>query len=172
MAASYDNPRREVHSTRTVGSLAGLELSDRLAEEIARAERHSTRLSCLLLVVENLDAMAREHGFGLREQMLTYITSALTPALRVFDRIGRPAEGDGDLLILLPGADGPQAEIVARRVLERLRTVKLESGGQRAPLRLSVGLAAWREPSTAEDLFDLAHAAAVRPNGNGNGGGS
>jgi hypothetical protein len=151
MAASYDNPRREVHSTRTVGSLAGLELSDRLAEEIARAERHSTRLSCLLLVVENLDAMAREHGF---------------------DRIGRPAEGDGDLLILLPGADGPQAEIVARRVLERLRTVKLESGGQRAPLRLSVGLAAWREPSTAEDLFDLAHAAAVRPNGNGNGGGS
>ena len=52
---------------------------------------------------------------------------------------------------LLPGADGPRGEIVARRALERLRTIKVEVGGQRLPLQISMGLAAWREGWTAED---------------------
>jgi two-component system cell cycle response regulator len=168
MAASDQNPRREAPSSRGAGSLSGPELTDRLDEEIARAERHSTGLSCLLVVVEHLDAMAREHGVELREQMLTYMTSALSPALRRFDRIGRP--GEGELLILLPGAGAQQAEVVARRVLERLRAVKLESGGERRPLSVSVGLAAWDEPTSAEDLFLRARKAVVRGSGNGGSG--
>ncbi len=168
MAASFDNPQTESAPARGPRCLSGPELSERLDEEIARAERHSTRLSCLLVVVENLEAMAREHGLELREEMLSYMASALEPSLRRFDRIGRPAQGD--LLIVLPGADSPQAEIVARRVLGRLRSVKLEAGGERTPLRVSVGLAAWHEPSSADELFDLARAAAIDPAGNGNGG--
>ena len=168
MAASDQNPRREAPLSRGARSLSGPELTDRLDEEIARAERHSTGLSCLLVVVENLEAMAREHGVELREQMLTYMTSALSPALRRFDRIGRP--GEGELLILLPGAGAPQAEVVARRVLERLRAVKLESGGERRPLSVSVGLAAWDEPTSAEDLFVRARKAVMRGNGNGGSG--
>jgi hypothetical protein len=35
-------------------------LDERLLEEIGRAERHGTSLSCLLVVVENLDEMAGE----------------------------------------------------------------------------------------------------------------
>ncbi len=167
MAASDQNPRWDASSSRGARSLSGPELTDRLDEEIARAERHSTGLSCLLLVVENLEAMAHEHGVELREQMLTYITSALSPALRRFDRIGRP--GEGELLILLPGAGAPQAEVVARRVLERLRAVKLESGGERRPLSVSVGLAAWDEPTSADDLFVRARRAVIRSNGNGGG---
>ncbi len=167
MAASFDNPQPEPAPARAARCLSGLQLTERLDEEIARAERHSTRLSCLLVVVENLEAMALEHGLELREEMLSYMASALEPSLRRFDRIGRPSEGD--LLILLPGADSPQAEAVARRVLDRLRAVKLEAGGERTPLRVSVGLAAWSEPSSAEELFGLARAAAIDPPANGNG---
>ncbi len=169
MAASFDNPQPEPAPARAARCLSGPQLSERMDEEIARAERHSTRLSCLLVVVENLEAMARLHGLELREEMLSYMASALEPSLRRFDRIGRPREGD--LLILLPGADSPQAEAVARRVLGRLRAVKLEAGGERTPLRVSVGLAAWRQPSSAEQLFDLARAAAIDSAGNGKGSG-
>jgi diguanylate cyclase (GGDEF)-like protein len=168
MAASDQNPRREGSSSRGARSLSGPELTDRLDEEIARAERHSTGVSCLLVVVENLEAMAREHGVELREQMMMYIISALSPALRRFDRIGRPEEGE--LVILLPGAGAPQAEVVARRVLERLRAVKLESGGERRPLSVSVGLAAWDQPGSAEDLFGRARRALTRGNGTGTNG--
>ncbi len=136
----------------------------RLEEEISRAERHGTGLSCLLLKIDNLEEMAREHGGELREQTISYVAGALRRELRRFDRIGL-ADHDGqldrDLLIILPGADSPRGEIVARRALERLRTIKVEAGGTRRPLQVSVGLAAWQQDVGAQAL--LAHArAAVR----------
>ena len=54
---------------------------------------------------------------------------------------------------MLPGADGPRGEIVARRVLDRLRAIKVEADGMRRPLRVSVGLAAWREDLSGEELL-------------------
>ncbi len=139
--------------------MAAPELSERLDEEINRAERFGTQLSCLLVVIENLDEMAREHGGALREQTLGYVAGALRRELRRFDRIGRPS--DRELLIVLPGADGPRGEMVARRVLDRLRTIKVEAQGQRRPLRVSVGLAAWGEATSGAELLTRARAASL-----------
>jgi hypothetical protein len=63
---------------------------------------------------------------------------------------------------MLPGADGPRGEIVARRVLERLQTIKIEADGRRRPLRVSVGLAAWREGVGGDELLAQTRAAAQR----------
>jgi diguanylate cyclase (GGDEF)-like protein len=145
-------------------------MSDRLQEEISRAERFGTRLSCLLLVIDNLEQMSHEHGGELREQAIDYIAGALRRELRRFDRVGRIGPDGGeeqdagrDLLIVLPGADGPRGEIVARRALERLRTIKIEAGGARQPLEISVGLAAWQGDVSAEAL--VGHAALRGVNG-------
>ncbi len=148
-----------------------VELDERLAEEIGRAERHGTHLSCLLVVVDNLEEMAGEgHRPGgvvgeLREQTMAYIAGALRRELRRFDRVGMPS--DRELLIVLPGADGPRGEMVARRVLDRLRAIKVEARGQRRALRISVGLAAWRAEATPASMIDRARAAAERPTANG-----
>ena len=148
-----------------------VELDERLSEEIGRAERHGTQLSCLLVVVDNLEEMAGEgHRPGgvvgeLREQTMAYIAGALRRELRRFDRVGMPS--DRELLIVLPGADGPRGEMVARRVLDRLRSIKVEARGQRQALRISVGLSAWRPDSTPAGLIGRARAAAER---SGNGG--
>ncbi len=138
-------------------------LSDRLDEEINRAGRQETPLSCLLVVIENLDQLSHEHGEELREQTLGYVASALGRELRRFDRVGRPS--DRELAIVLPGADGPRGEIVARRVLDRLRTIKVEAKGARRALRVSVGLAAWRDGSDAKDLLARARVVAGSSNG-------
>lgn len=137
------------------------ELEERLEEEIGRAERYGTNLCCLLVVIENLDEMAREHGGELREQTLVYVAAALRKELRRFDRVGMPT--DHELLIVLPGADGPRGEMVARRVLDRLQAIKVEARGRREPLRVSVGLAAWRAETSREALVQRARAAAARP---------
>jgi GGDEF domain-containing protein len=105
-------------------------------------------------------ARARAHGRELSEQTLAYAARALGSQVRGFDRIGRPSEGE--LLLVLPGADGPRGEIVARRVLERLRTIKVEVDGTRRPLRISVGLAAWQEDLSGDDLLEQTRAAARR----------
>jgi diguanylate cyclase (GGDEF)-like protein len=137
-----------------------LELEDRLEEEIGRAERYGTPLSLLLVVVENLDEIAREHGGELRDQTLAYIAGALNRELRRFDRIGIPSERE--LAIVLPGADGPRGEMVARRILDRLQAIKVEAAERREALRISVGLAAWRPESTAASLLARTRAAAAR----------
>ncbi len=136
------------------------ELHERLDEEIARAERHGTPLSLLLVVIENLDQIASEHGGELRGQTLTYIAGALGRELRRFDRIAIP--GERELGILLPGADDHQGEMVARRVLDRLQAIKVEAGQRREALRISVGLASWRAEVTAESMLGRARLAAAR----------
>jgi diguanylate cyclase (GGDEF)-like protein len=147
-----------------------VELDERLGEEIGRAERHGTQLSCLLVVVDNLEEMAGEHGGELREQTMAYIAGALRRELRRFDRVGMPS--DRELLIVLPGADGPRGEIVARRVLDRLRSIKVEVRGHRQSLRISVGLSAWRPEATPAVLISRARAAAERPANGGSGPGT
>ncbi len=153
------------------------ELDERLLEEIGRAERHGTQLSCLLVVVDNLEEVAgqgqrseagverrptpSEIGVGeLREQAMAYIAGALRREIRRFDRVGMPSEHE--LLIVLPGADSPRGEMVARRVLDRLRAIKVEARGHREPLRISVGLSAWSANATPATLLTRARAAAER----------
>lgn len=140
--------------------LSAAALADRLDEEINRAGRHGTQLSCLLIAIDDVAEMASQHGRELSEQALSYAGPVLIRELRRFDRVGRPS--DTELLVLLPGADGPRGEIVARRVIDRLRAIKIESGGVRRPLRVSVGLAAWRQDLSGEQLLAQTRAAAQR----------
>jgi PleD family two-component response regulator len=133
-------------------------LLGRLEEEVNRAGRHGTALSCLLVSIEDLREIERAHGRGLSERMVAYVGLALRSELRGFDRVGRPAEDE--LLVVLPGADGPRGEIVARRVLSRLRAIKLEAGGARRPLHLAMGLATWRVGTGASRLLADTRAAA------------
>lgn len=163
MAASDPHPRSNPRPPGGVEWLGAPALSERLNDEISRAERHGTELSCLLVVIENLDEIAREHGSELRVQTLGYVAGALRHELRRFDRIGRPS--DHELLIVLPGADGPRGEMVARRVLDRLRTIKVEARGARRPLRVAVGLAAWRDGTSGEELLARTRAASYGSNG-------
>jgi diguanylate cyclase (GGDEF)-like protein len=131
--------------------LAPPALARRLEEEINRAGRHATALSCLLLDVEDLREVRRAHGEQLAEQALAYVQLALRRELRRFDRVGRLEHSE--LLVVLPGADGPRAEAVARRLLNRLRAVKLEADGERRSLRFAIGLASWQEGMSAAALL-------------------
>jgi diguanylate cyclase (GGDEF)-like protein len=175
MAASDPYPRSNLARPVDADCLAPDALRERLEEEISRAERHGTLLSCLLMVIDELDEMASEHGSALREQTIEYVAGALRRELRRFDRVGLVQSGGSgsqhELLIILPGADSPRGEIVARRALERLRTIKLETEGTRHPLHVSMGLVAWRQDTSAESM--LAHArAAMRSAGGENGNGA
>ncbi len=98
--------RRPLDALEWPGAAA---LDARLLEEIGRAERHGTQLSCLLVVVEDLEEMAGEGQRAeavaertpspseiavedLRQQTMAYIASALSREIRRFDRVGMPSE--------------------------------------------------------------------------------
>jgi GGDEF domain-containing protein len=165
MAAKDPNSRLSGPPEGDFQALTAMALLARLDEEIGRAERHGTGLSCLLVKIEDLEEMARKHGSQLAEQTVLYVAGALGRELRRFDRIGRPS--DGELLIVLPGADGLRGELVAKRVLERMRTIKLEAEGARRPLEVTIGLAAWRANMATAELLERSRTAACSPDGSG-----
>ena len=158
MAASDPHARSGPRARSAFSWLDAGALADRLEEEVARAERHGTALSCLLVVVEGLEEMTRRYGGDLPEQALTHLARALRGELRRFDQVGRPS--DRELLLVLPGADSTRGEIVARRALWRLRTIKIEAGGQRRALPIAIGLAAWRAGLSGRELLEAAREAA------------
>jgi diguanylate cyclase (GGDEF)-like protein len=158
MAASDRDPSTAPAPAGWPACLSAEALARRLDEEINRAGRQGTPLACLLVTIGNLEELSREHGSELAERTLSYAEGALRRQLRAFDRIGRPSTSE--LLVVLPGADGPRGETVARRALARLRTIKIEADGQRRPLRVSVGLADWREGLSSEELIAQTRAAA------------
>lgn len=169
MAASDTNQRLQTPSAagetaqgvaRRSECLSASALAERLEEEISRAGRHGTPLSCLLVAIEDLAELAALHGRELPEQALAYAGPALLRELRRFDRVGQPS--DSELLVVLPGADGPRGEIVARRVIDRLRAIKIETDGVRRPLRVSIGLAAWRADLDGQQLLARTRLAARR----------
>lgn len=176
MAASDKN-----HSAHRPGAggqsthecLSASALDERLAEEIARAERQGTALSCLLVSIDGVERLAAgddgagggggdydddAHGAELPERAIAYLGGALQRQLRRFDRVGRCSRGE--LLVVLPGADERRAEVVARRSLGRLRAVKLELDGMRRPLGVSIGIAAWRRGWSAGELLERVRLAA------------
>jgi diguanylate cyclase (GGDEF)-like protein len=157
-ARDHQNPESLPRGATECLSAAALEA--RVDEEIARAARHGTALSCLLVSVEDLREIEQAHGRELSQQALAYVGLALQSEFRRFDRVGRPTEIE--FLVVLPGADGPRGEIVARRTLERLRAIKLEGEDGRRALRVSVGIAAWREQMSAPELIGETRGAMTR----------
>ncbi|HTA13932.1 MAG TPA: diguanylate cyclase [Solirubrobacteraceae bacterium] len=153
--------QNQIRAPRTPSDcLSRAELSARLDEEVGRAERHHTPLSCLLVSLDHVEQLARTHGEQLPGQALAYLGAALGRELRRFDRVGHAAEGE--LLVVLPGADERRGEIVARRALGRLHAVKVELDGQRRSLQISMGIAAWSKGLSAEQLLAQTRLAAQR----------
>jgi diguanylate cyclase (GGDEF)-like protein len=150
---------------RPITCLSASAWADRLEEEIYRAGRHGTPLSCLLLRLDGFKEIVQIYGKEMSEQAVKHVDWALRNEFRHFDRLGR--SGESEFLVLLAGADGLRGEIVARRVLNRLHAIKIEVGALRRPLRISVGIAAWRTGQSGPELVAQTQAAA-RPLPNGN----
>jgi diguanylate cyclase (GGDEF)-like protein len=159
VASDSQNPLSTPRGPRD--TLSAAELAARLDEEVSRAGRHRTELSCLLVSLDDVERLSSTHGEELPSQALAYLGAMLGRELRRFDRVGHSAEGE--LLVVLPGADERRGEIVARRALGRLHAVKIESEGRRQALRISVGIAAWHEGLTADQLLAQTRLAARRP---------
>jgi diguanylate cyclase (GGDEF)-like protein len=154
--------RDPTHPRAPRDPLSSTEIAARLDEEVSRASRHHTPLSCLLLSLDEIDELATTHGDTMPAQALAYLADAVGQQLRCFDRIGHASEGE--LLVLLPGADEQHGEIVARRTLSRLHSIKIEAEGHRRPLRVSMGISAWRDGLSGEQLLSHTRLAAQRDN--------
>jgi diguanylate cyclase (GGDEF)-like protein len=136
------------------GALTAEAVHERLEEEVQRAKRHRGAVSCVVLGIDGLAAINARHGEQFRDVLLRHLARVYLGEVRCSDRVGRVA--DDEFAIVLPGAGGPRAEVVARRAVARLREIKVESMGDEEGLTASVGVAAWEEPESAASMLERA----------------
>lgn len=101
------------------------------AEEYERARRYGTKLSAIMLDVDEFKVFNDEQGHHYGDMVLVELVRTVQQQLRATDRLGR--FGGDEFVILLPEADLTQAHTTAERIREAV--------AQRALCSISLGVA-------------------------------
>jgi diguanylate cyclase (GGDEF)-like protein len=137
----------------------------RLDEEIVRAARSGSPLSCLLIDLDNFKLVNDRHGHQAGDATLRGVVQALVGEFRAFDRVAR--YGGDEFVVILPNADLQSATAAATRALERLRALPSLQGETGVPA--SIGAAQWHPPMTTDELLAACDAALLRSKRQGKG---
>lgn len=129
--------------------------TERLEEEIARANRGSSPVSLLLVDIDRFGAFNATHGRDAGDRALGAVAIAVRASVRLSDSAFR--YGGGQLALLLPGAAALGAFVAAERIRAAVSAL---DGEVPAPLTVSIGIGSLREGSHAP--ISLASLALVR----------
>jgi diguanylate cyclase (GGDEF)-like protein len=158
--------RAEAGTDAVTGSLNHRAMRRRLNEEIGRATRTGSPLSCLLIDLDNFKLVNDHHGHPAGDATLRAVVQALVGEFRAFDRVAR--YGGDEFVVILPNAGLDSAAAAASRALERLRTLSV-SGEVPGEVSASVGVAEWQAPMTTDQLLEACDAALLRSKREGKG---
>ncbi|HVS18548.1 MAG TPA: GGDEF domain-containing protein [Planctomycetota bacterium] len=106
--------------------------------EFARAQRYEYPLSCLLIAVDGLGHIRDTYGYEAKQSVLDEVAGALQAETRSCDFLGRLM--DDRLLAVVPHTMRDGARVLAERLLAAVRKLRFESGGDRVPITLSIGV--------------------------------
>jgi diguanylate cyclase (GGDEF)-like protein len=150
--------RAEAGTDAVAGCMNHRAMRQRLDEEIGRATRAGSPLSCMLLDLDDFKLVNDRHGHGAGDAILRQVVESLVGEFRAFDRVAR--YGGDEFVVILPNADLRQAAAAAQRALERLLlapTFEAEPG-----ISASIGVAQWHAPMTTDELLEACDAALLR----------
>jgi diguanylate cyclase (GGDEF)-like protein len=157
--------RAEAGTDPVAGCMNHRAMRRRLDEEIGRAARAGSPLSCLLIDLDDFKLVNDRHGHQAGDAMLREVVQALVGEFRAFDRVAR--YGGDEFVVILPNADLRSAAAAAARALERLLTVP--SLDEEPGISASIGVAQWRAPMTTDDLLQACDVALMRSKREGKG---
>jgi diguanylate cyclase (GGDEF)-like protein len=122
--------RRLADSSRTdplTGCLNRRGFDERVAAELADAERAGSPVTLVLLDLDHFKEVNDTHGHRAGDELLAWTGQELRADLRAHDVVGR--QGGDEFAMLLPGTGTADAELVVERLRERLRVCSPASLG-------------------------------------------
>lgn len=155
IAAVLCAARKHAERLSTTDAVTGVHnqahFSRLLEVELSRARRYGLPVSVILLDIDNLKQVNREHGLAAGDHVLRELASLVRRNLRMSDIVARYA-GD-ELVALLPHTEGADAYLVAQRIRTLVEGMCIVTGGKTLRVTLCAGAAG--QPADAAGEIDL-----------------
>jgi two-component system, cell cycle response regulator len=130
-------------------------LQQRLKEELARAQRRSGSIACLMIDIDRFKSINDGYGHLAGDSALKEVAHRIESQIRSMDTAAR--FGGDELAILLPEATAPEAAKLAERIREVIAAMPFALNSQISrSLTVSVGVAAVAPGRDEQDLKALA----------------
>jgi two-component system cell cycle response regulator len=125
-----------------------------LAEEMARARRHSRALSVLMIDVDHFKHINDVYGHIGGDYVLKRVGSMLKQRLRPGDKVGR--YGGEEFCVILPETSKAEAAYLAESLRALLAREPFVEDGKTIPVSVSIGVAALLGESHYTELYRAA----------------
>ena len=103
-------------------------LTEKLEQEMDRAARYATLLTCMMLDIDNFKQINDTHGHLVGDMILRQLAALLKREQRSPDIVAR--YGGEEFVVLLPETNGTESRNFAERVLRRVCVVRVRGAGQ------------------------------------------
>lgn len=137
---SYQELSSLANTDATTGLCNHRYLQERLSKEMERARKRNEPLAVILIDIDDFKLFNSTHGHAAGDKVLKLVADILLSLVRGEMIVGR--HGGDKFMIIAPGTNRRKAALVARRIRRRLIDQGIYfDGGQRLPLRVSMGVA-------------------------------
>lgn len=139
--------RDKLLQVSTTDELTGLHnrkyLQERLEQEISRAKRYGTKLSCLLFDLDFFKVVNDIYGYEWGDVLLRSIADKLKQLIRKEDILTR--YGDEEFLLILPNTSEENAFLFAERFRRDIEKMEFIPAGEeeRHPITISGGISSY-----------------------------
>jgi len=145
----------EIQYMAEIDSLTGLynrhRMNDDLVKEIEYAKRLMHPLTLMMVDVDGMKRINDTLGHVVGDEVLNLIGQVIKTNTRSIDTAFR--YGGDEFLVINPGMSIKEAKVVAARIFENIRNLKIED----IDILVSIGIAQWKETQQlAEDLVRAA----------------
>jgi diguanylate cyclase (GGDEF)-like protein/putative nucleotidyltransferase with HDIG domain len=152
LAESFSEVRRLSETDALTGLLNHRMINERLAQEVARAQRYGGRFGLIIIDLDNFKLLNDTYGHPVGDEALRGFGRLLVGQMREVDSVGR--HGGDEFMVVLPEC-GP---IEIAGAAEKLRSVLSENpleapDGSLVPMKMSLGVACY--PEDGQDVNTL-----------------
>ena len=138
------------------GTLNRRALAEKLEQEMDRAARYASLLTCMMIDIDNFKQINDTHGHLVGDQILRQIAALLKREQRSPDAVAR--YGGEEFVVLLPETTLAESRSFAERVLRRVADHDFGEAGRPVRVTISIGLASYPDErvTDGESLLRLA----------------
>ena len=131
-------------------------LSEKLEQEMDRAARYASLLTCMMIDIDNFKQINDTHGHLVGDRILKQLAALLKREQRSPDAVAR--YGGEEFVVLLPETTLAESRNFAERVLKRVSSHDFGEPGRPVRVTISIGLASYPDErvTDGESLLRLA----------------